>query len=138
MNLYACPFCGTSSIISKIDPDTEISEPCIALHNWNGVFVVQCTECGCSGPMEETGDLAIEAWNKPRRLQEAFADIQKYRLALNRIAHPKQYNINPGFEREIARRALVIGMTVEPLPDIAIANAEPETRNPEQPSGLTP
>ena len=41
---------------------------------------------------------------------------QKYRLALNRIAHPKAYRINPGHEAEIARRALVIGMDVDPLP----------------------
>jgi hypothetical protein len=41
---------------------------------------------------------------------------RKYRLALNRIAHPQEYGIVPGFEREIARRALVIGMVVESLP----------------------
>ncbi len=41
---------------------------------------------------------------------------QKYRLALNRIAHPETYGIRPGHEVNIALRALVIGMEVDPLP----------------------
>jgi hypothetical protein len=41
---------------------------------------------------------------------------QKYRLALNRIAHPETYGIRTGHEVNIALRALVIGMEVDPLP----------------------
>lgn len=44
-------------------------------------------------------------------------ECQKYRVALNRIAHPESWSINEGFEAEIARRALVIGMKVEELPE---------------------
>ena len=55
------------------------------------------------------------------QLQEEW---RKYRLALNRIAHPTTYGMNKGHEREIARRALVIGMTVEPLPKGAISETK--------------
>lgn len=41
---------------------------------------------------------------------------QKYRLALNRIGHASAYGIKPGFDVEIARRALVIGENVHPVP----------------------
>ena len=52
------------------------------------------------------------------QLQEEW---RKYRLALSRVAHPTIHGMNEGHEREIARRALVIGMTVEPLHKVAIS-----------------
>jgi hypothetical protein len=47
------------------------------------------------------------------------AECQKYRVALNRVAHPETWGVNPGHHVEIARRALVIGMKVDPLPESA-------------------
>jgi hypothetical protein len=47
------------------------------------------------------------------------AECQKYRVALNRVAHPATWGVNPGHHVEIARRALVIGMSVDPLPESA-------------------
>jgi hypothetical protein len=47
------------------------------------------------------------------------AECQKYRIALNRIAAPETWGINPGHHAEIARRALILGLKVDPLPDAA-------------------
>lgn len=50
------------------------------------------------------------------------AECQKYRVALNRVANPETWGANPGHHVEIARRALVIGIKVDPLPDAAKIN----------------
>jgi hypothetical protein len=47
------------------------------------------------------------------------AECQKYRVALNRVAHLETWGVNSGHHVEIARRALVIGMKVDPLPEAA-------------------
>lgn len=47
------------------------------------------------------------------------AECQKYRVALNRVASPKTWGVNPGYHVEIASRALVIGMKADPLPEAA-------------------
>ena len=46
-------------------------------------------------------------------------ECRKYRIALNRIAHPDSYEIVPGHEVEIARRCLLIGVDVPALPEEA-------------------
>jgi len=51
-----------------------------------------------------------------RNLRRAGDDIVKLRTALNRIAHPASYGTKGMDPREIARRALILGMTVNPLP----------------------
>lgn len=63
-------------------------------------------------------------------------ECQKYRVALNRVAHPETWGVNPGHHVEIARRALVIGMKVDPLPEaakISLPNAEVWDGDPKAP-----
>ena len=64
-------------------------------------------------PEEERMQLNTEI----TRLHE---ECVKYRTALNRIAHPTTNNINEGFDKEIANRALFIGAEIEPLPPGAL------------------
>lgn len=64
--------------------------------------------------MTETGTWGIEV--KPGDLEKTREHVVKLRAALNRIAHPETWGVNPGFESEIARRALVIGEAVDELP----------------------
>jgi hypothetical protein len=52
-------------------------------------------------------------------------ECRKYRVALNRIMNPELWRIKPGFGAEIARRALIIGVKVDPLPDaVKLSNVE--------------
>ena len=44
-------------------------------------------------------------------------ECKKYRVALNQIAHPETWGINRGYHEEIARRVLLLGITVELLPE---------------------
>lgn len=62
-------------------------------------------------------DLLDENIRLEEKEKSLHFECQKYRVALNRIAHPESWSINEGFEKEIARRALVIGMKVEELPE---------------------
>lgn len=59
-----------------------------------------------------------------KRVDGDNKDWLKYRLALLRIAHPKTYQTERYDPREIARRALVIGMDIDPLPDLTKAHIE--------------
>jgi hypothetical protein len=49
------------------------------------------------------------------KIERLHAECRKYRLALNRIAHPESYGVKRGYEKEIARRTLVIGVPIDPL-----------------------
>lgn len=68
----------------------------------------QCTNCE---------ELLCEIDYLVRKNAKLNDDCRKYRVALNRIAKPETWGINPGFHTEIAKRALVIGVNVDPLPD---------------------
>ena len=57
-------------------------------------------------PIEE---LAVELDDAKAEIAKLHAYIRKYRLALNRIASPKNWGVNEGYHVEIAKRALVIG-----------------------------
>lgn len=50
--LEMCPFCGSKEIKSMENSD------------YNGVYAVECFECGANGPSDSTLDAAIEAWNQ--------------------------------------------------------------------------
>lgn len=72
----------------------------------------------------EVVDALVNAKNE--KIDQLHAECRKYRLALNRIAHPNSYQIIPGHEVEIASRALLIGGTASPVPEAAKAS---ETAN---------
>jgi hypothetical protein len=63
----------------------------------------------CRSLETECVDLRVE-------VADLHQECKKYRLALNRIAHPKEYGLDDGHHNEIAKRALVIGVYVNPLP----------------------
>lgn len=54
-------------------------------------------------------ELAVELSHAKAKIQTLHAYIRKYRLALNRIASPRNWGVNEGYHVEIAKRALVIG-----------------------------
>lgn len=56
------------------------------------------------------------------QIKKLHKECRKYRLALNRIAHPDSYEIVPGHEVEIARRCLLIGENGPALPEEAKAS----------------
>lgn len=51
-DLNPCPFCGE-----------EVSEPVKKGPTSNKWWEVVCEYCDCQGPMSETSDMAISAWN---------------------------------------------------------------------------
>jgi len=66
-------------------------------------------------PIEE---LAVELDHAKAEIAKLHAYIRKYRLALNRIASPRNWGVNEGYHVEIAKRALVIcGEPDVTLPD---------------------
>lgn len=65
-------------------------------------------------------DLVCEADQMQAEIAKLRADCRKYRLALNRVASPKNWGVHAGHHVEIARRALLIGEKCEPLPDGAL------------------
>jgi len=75
-------------------------------------------------------DFARELERENARLRSEPEEIAKLRTALNRIAHPATYGTEDMDPREIARRALVVGMKVNPLPSPANSKAQPAAQNP--------
>jgi hypothetical protein len=53
------------------------------------------------------------------KIDSLHLECRKYRIALNRVATPALWGCKPGFHAEIARRALLIGVEIEPLPEEA-------------------
>jgi len=73
----------------------------------------------CPPPCSACEELRREVAHLMTEKVKLHAECQKYRVALNRVAHPATWGVNPGHHVEIARRALVIGMSVDPLPESA-------------------
>jgi hypothetical protein len=71
-------------------------------------------------------------------IKELHLELRRYRIALNRIAHPKSWGVNPGFHEEIARRALIIGQPVAELPPGAAIVATPKPEPDIEPGPWTP
>ena len=65
-------------------------------------------------------DLLCEVDQMQAEIAKLRADCRKYRLALNRVASPKNWGVHEGYHVEIARRALLIGGKCDPLPDGAL------------------
>lgn len=53
------------------------------------------------------------------KVDSLHLECRKYRIALNRVALPGLWGCKPGFHVEIAKRALLIGEEVDPLPEEA-------------------
>lgn len=56
--LKSCPFCGSKEVYPQIFT--------IGAHNKNWLWSVKCTQQGCfaEGPIKDTEQEAIDAWNK--------------------------------------------------------------------------
>lgn len=72
--------------------------------------------------MEE--ELEAEVKRLEGEVDKLNKECQKYRIALNRVARPSTWGIPEGYHAEIARRALVIGEEVDPLPEGAKVQKE--------------
>lgn len=65
--LLTCPWCSVDGVLTvapKIDADGNLAD----------VYAVNCESCGCEGPVEESVEAAVTAWNRrqePMPLREA-------------------------------------------------------------------
>ena len=68
-DLLACPFCGLTDKDS-VSPDMAYV-PAVSLNQWpHSTFAVQCEGCGCSGPLDKTGEGAVQQWNTRKQANE--------------------------------------------------------------------
>jgi hypothetical protein len=71
-----CPHCGKT----EHDKDELTEEAAVIATSYPQACVVQCNNCGLSGPLEDTVPLAIAAWNSlPRNavtVDDIIADLE--------------------------------------------------------------
>lgn len=70
-------------------------------------------------------DLEEENRRLRREIARLHVECRDYRVALNRVAWPASWGVNPGYHREIARRVLIIGDRINELPPGADRNEKP-------------
>ena len=54
-----CNYCG-NTIAGSVKVDEELA----SIGSFQGLFQVHCYMCGAKGPVKETEEQAIDAWNK--------------------------------------------------------------------------
>jgi len=76
MTIQPCPHCEKT----EHDKDDSTGEHAVIATSYPQACVVQCNNCGLSGPLEDTVPLAIAAWNSlPRKAvtaDEIIADLE--------------------------------------------------------------
>jgi len=76
MKTQPCPHCGKT----EHDKDDSTGEAAVIATSYPNACVVQCNNCGLSGPLEDTVPLAIAAWNSlPRKAvttDDIIADLE--------------------------------------------------------------
>ena len=59
MEKLKCRYCDIT-----IDGTVKVDEELASIGSFQGLFQVHCYMCGAKGPVKETPEAAIEAWNK--------------------------------------------------------------------------
>ena len=59
--LKPCPFCGSRDIANV---SAGHAGPTDVWHAGDGIFAVDCRDCGASVPNRYRNDLVVEAWNR--------------------------------------------------------------------------
>jgi hypothetical protein len=76
MTLQPCPHCGKT----EHDKDDSTGEHAVIATSYPQACVVQCNNCGLSGPLEDTVAIAIASWNSlPRKaatVDDIIADLE--------------------------------------------------------------